>query len=248
MCFDVLKPDLIKTLTFWWLQKERTKIKFSTSLLARMQLHFYRHEYTKLLQPGIMSMWNQSCQSFNLIDIFLPSWTAVLQWSDSGALENRLLYGRDHENQHYTYSSILSLILKTPLQSYRGCLPQERKKIHNTFISLFLRRVSLVETDAKIVNSPTDCSYDFTETCYYSYAMCSCFLSPCSWLCTSDIRSCSCFILLAFYSEASLLITEEEKRSLPHMLEKVKGCSPTPASLRLYKSSVTFHSGSLCTS
>lgn len=161
-----------------------------------MQLNFYKYEYTKLLQPGITNMRNQPCQSFNRIDIFLLSWTAVLQWSYSGALEDCLLYGRDHENQHYTYSSILSLILRTPLQSYRGCLSQER--IHNTFISLSLRRVSLVGTDAKIVNSPTDCSYDFTETCYYSYAMCSCFLSPCSGLCTSDIRAAAVLYCLLF--------------------------------------------------
>lgn len=197
MCFDVLETRLNKNSDLLAIS-ERTEIKLASPLVACMQLYSCRHECTKLLQPSIVGMWNQPCQSFNLTDTSLLSWTAVLQWPHSGAPEDCFFYGRDHENQYNIYSSILSLIVRAPLQSYRGSLSQERKRIYNTFILLSLRRFSLMGTDAKIFNPPTDCSYDFTETCYYSYAMCSCFLSPSSMLCTSDIRAAAVLYCLLF--------------------------------------------------
>lgn len=76
------------------------------------------------------------------------------------------------------------LILRTLLQR----VSQEGGEGNFSFV-LSLRRVSLVGTAAKIVNPPTEWSYDFPETGYYSCAMCSLFLSPCSGLSTSDIST-----------------------------------------------------------
>lgn len=96
--------------------------------------------------------------------------------------------------QHCRCSSMHYSILRTLLQ--RVSLSWEGGEGSFSFV-LFLGRVSLVGTVAKIVNPPTKWSYDFTETCYYSCAICSCFLSPCSGLCTSDISTAAilCWML-----------------------------------------------------
>lgn len=123
------------------------------------------------------------------------------------------------------------------------CLSHERKKKAKKkkasfYFFLSLRRVSLVGTDAEIVKLliHRPILWLHRELLFF---ICNVFLLAffVLWVMPIWHQYRNCIILIAFYSEASLLITEEEKRSLPHMLERVKGCSPTPAPQRLYNNS-----------
>lgn len=128
---------------------------------------------------------NQLCQSFILMNTSALSYTALLKWPNFGGPKDCLLCRRHQKIQHCSSSSMHYLILRTLLQ--RVSLFWDGGEGSFSFV-LFVKRASLVGTAAKIINPPTDWSYDFTETGYYSCAICSCFLSPCSG-CTSDIST-----------------------------------------------------------
>lgn len=142
------------------------------------------YDSIKFQQPNLMG--NQLCKSFILMNTSVLSYHVLLKWPNFGGSKDCLPCGRHQKIQHCSSSSMHYLILRTLLQ--RVSLSWDGGEGSFSFM-LSLSKASLVGTAAKIINPHTDWSYDFTETSYYSCAMCSCFLSPCSGLCTSDIST-----------------------------------------------------------
>lgn len=152
-------------------------------------------------------------------------YTGLLKWQNFGGL----LCGRHQKIQHCCSSSMHYLILRTLLQRVSPSWDSGEGSF--SFMLLF-RRTSLVGIAAKIINPPTDWSYDFRDWLLF---MCNVlfFLSPCSGLCISDISTAAVlhWMLYILRSHFKLL---KKKRSLSCMLEREKGCGPISALMRFY--------------
>lgn len=159
-------------------RKMKNEICFSSKCLYAAP--FLMYEYAKLQHPSIMGMWKSivsvicpDAYIYIILDCISP---VTKLWWLKGLL------------------AVWETLWKSILQLWFNALFDTKDSITEDLSP----RGGKKEKAAKIANPPTDWSYDFTETCYYSYAMCSCFLSPCSGLCTSDISTAAVLYWLLF--------------------------------------------------
>lgn len=167
------------------------------------------------------------------------SYTGLLKWPNFGGSRDCLPCGRHQKIQHCSSSSMHYLILSTLLQkvSLLGWWGREAfllcfSSVEPVWLEQLLKLLIHQLTGDMISQRPV-----------IIHVQCGLALFLHALVMHIWHEYCSCITVNALYFNASLLITEKKRRSLSHMLEREKGCSPISA--LMMKMSFTC-SGFLC--